>query len=180
MVEAVHETESVQVAVCKTAALIRVTGRGTYRMGPSLDRFSEAALGRGCRLFILDLHRCVGMDSTFIGLLAGLALRMNREGTGELVMLNLGDKVVSLIETLGLSRVFRLYMGDEAGGAPASGPAGVARMAPLDAGSEDRRAIIETMLSAHCALVEASPENLPKFKDVIEYLKTDLDQDGPT
>ena len=30
------------------------------------------------------------------------------------------------------------------------------------------------MLEAHEALVEADPENLTKFKDVLEYLKQDL------
>ena len=32
----------------------------------------------------------------------------------------------------------------------------------------------ETMLEAHEALVEAAPENEARFKDVLEYLKTDL------
>ena len=30
------------------------------------------------------------------------------------------------------------------------------------------------MLEAHEALVEVAPENLTKFKDVLEYLKQDL------
>ncbi len=30
------------------------------------------------------------------------------------------------------------------------------------------------MLEAHEALVEADPDNLTKFKDVLEYLKQDL------
>lgn len=32
----------------------------------------------------------------------------------------------------------------------------------------------ETMLEAHEALVKAEPENLTKFKDVLQYLKQDL------
>jgi hypothetical protein len=36
---------------------------------------------------------------------------------------------------------------------------------------EDRTARAQTMLEAHEALITTAPENLPKFKDVIEYLK---------
>jgi hypothetical protein len=33
-----------------------------------------------------------------------------------------------------------------------------------------------TMLEAHEALCEAAPENVPRFKDVLDYLKQDLHQ----
>ena len=35
------------------------------------------------------------------------------------------------------------------------------------------------MLEAHEALCEAAPENLTRFKDVLEYLKHDLQQESP-
>jgi formiminotetrahydrofolate cyclodeaminase len=34
---------------------------------------------------------------------------------------------------------------------------------------EDRTARAQTMLKAHEALIKTAPENLPKFKDVIQY-----------
>ena len=39
---------------------------------------------------------------------------------------------------------------------------------------EDRTARAQTMLEAHEALIKTAPENLPKFKDVIEYLEEEL------
>ncbi len=39
---------------------------------------------------------------------------------------------------------------------------------------EDRTARAQTMLEAHEALIKAVPENLPKFKDVIQYLEEEL------
>ena len=42
-----------------------------------------------------------------------------------------------------------------------------------DAGKRERA---ETMLEAHEALCEAAPENLSRFKDVLDYLKQDLHQ----
>jgi hypothetical protein len=35
------------------------------------------------------------------------------------------------------------------------------------------------MLDAHEALCEAAPENLFRFKDVLDYLKQDLNQETP-
>jgi hypothetical protein len=39
---------------------------------------------------------------------------------------------------------------------------------------EDRTARAQTMLEAHEALVKTAPENLPKFKDVIQFLEEEL------
>ena len=39
---------------------------------------------------------------------------------------------------------------------------------------EDRTARAQTMLEAHEALIKTAPENLPKFKDVIQYLEEEL------
>ena len=38
----------------------------------------------------------------------------------------------------------------------------------------DRSDQAECMIEAHEALVDADPENLARFKDVLEYLKQDL------
>jgi len=39
---------------------------------------------------------------------------------------------------------------------------------------EDRTGRAQTMLEAHEALIKTAPENLPKFKDVIQYLEEEL------
>ena len=39
---------------------------------------------------------------------------------------------------------------------------------------EDRTARAQTMLEAHEALIKTAPENLPQFKDVIQYLEEEL------
>ena len=46
---------------------------------------------------------------------------------------------------------------------------------PLEAAdSLDRSDQATCMIEAHEALVDADPENLARFKDVLEYLKQDL------
>jgi anti-sigma B factor antagonist len=52
---------------------------------------------------------------------------------------------------------------------------GVVEAAPLDADQAiGRTDQAECMIEAHEALVDADPENLARFKDVLEYLKQDL------
>ena len=46
----------------------------------------------------------------------------------------------------------------------------------LDRADAQKREQAETMLEAHEALCEAAPENVSRFKDVLDYLKQDLHQ----
>ena len=132
-------------------------------------------IDRGCFNHALDMAQCSGLDSTFMGVLAGVALRLSRLETGRMIMLNVSSKISNLVETLGLSYLITPY-------APGTVPEGAdlesvlkADLAELDTPtSEDKRATTLIMLDAHEDLIEAAPANLPKFKDVLAYLRDDL------
>lgn len=66
------------VAVRKHYAMVKVNGRVSFRAGPSLKRFGVSAIERGCTQIVFDMEGCLGMDSTFMGVLAGLAFRVRR------------------------------------------------------------------------------------------------------
>lgn len=168
-------TDSLLVALHEDVALVRVCGRGSFQNGASLKQFGTSVITQGCQLVIFDMVDCTAMDSTFMGVIAGLALRLKRECDGLLVAINLSQKTMSLLTTLGLSRMIETY---EAGSAPDSLQAHLAKivdLSSLDAGDEDNELTLKTMLSAHQDLVKASPENFPKFQDVIEFLHRDLE-----
>ena len=155
--------DSLEVAIQGADAFIRVSGRGSFKQGPALKKFGMAAVERGCRRLVVDLGHCVGMDSTFMGVLAGLALVMRRK-SGSLVLRAASEKNANLIRTLGLSHLVAL----ESVAVPVA-PAGDR----LETAT-DKRTLAETMLTAHEILVTVSAENLPKFKDVLAYLKEDV------
>lgn len=162
------------VAVRKCCAMVKVNGRGTYKAGPSLKRFCTSAISKGCTQIILDMEDCLAMDSTFMGVLAGLALRIQREVNGELAAINLTPKTASLLSTLGLDRLVTCY---QAGKLPKTFKSClVANLAleGLDLGSDEKRLSLETMLEAHQHLAEMTPENSTRFRDVITYLDQDL------
>lgn len=127
-------------------------------------------INRGYREFVVDLRNCPVMDSTFMGTLAGIALRLREIGQGALHVTQLNDRNRDLLRNLGLDQLFAIDL------CGITAPDGVdAKAQSIESGQgPDRAAQAQTMLEAHEALVEASPENLTKFKDVLEYLKQDL------
>jgi hypothetical protein len=107
-----------------------------------------------------------------MGVVAGLALTLQRR-QGEVVMRNLSDRNRTLLETLGLDRLVRI----QTPGAEAPPPA--APLERLDTAA-DKRSTAATMLNAHETLAQATPANRIRFKDVLAFLKEDLDRmDAP-
>lgn len=127
-------------------------------------------LERGCRHFVVDLNGCPVMDSTFMGTLAGIALRLREFGNGSLLVRNANERNADLLQNLGLNNLFEV----ESKGSGLA-PESMVGTAPLEADHPtDRLDQAECMIEAHEALVDADPENLARFKDVLEYLKQDL------
>jgi len=164
----VSTTSSILVGLTNKIVWVRVEGKGSFLNSPGMKDFTKEMINRVHREFVVDLRNCPVMDSTFMGTLAGVALRLRELGQGNLHVVNLNERNQDLLSNLGLDQLFAIDMypvkGSEAATQPLDGtPA-----------SGDRTAQAETMLQAHEALVEADPENLMKFKDVLEYLKQDL------
>ena len=127
-------------------------------------------LERGYRHFVIDLNGCPVMDSTFMGTLAGIALRLREFGTGSLLVRNANERNWDLLQNLGLNNLFAVESkGSEL---TTEDPAGAAPLEPDH--PIDRSDQAECMIAAHEALVDADPENFARFKDVLEYLKQDL------
>src|SRR5262249_18789350 len=114
---------------------------------------------------VVDLDHCPLMDSTFMGTLTGMALRLRELGSGELRVVHLNNRNRDLLTNLGLDQLMSL-------------DATVADHQPaqraLEPDNVDKHTRAETMLEAHEDLVNANPDNRAKFKDVLEYLRQDL------
>lgn len=141
-------------------AWICVLGRGTLSVGPPLREFIQQAERSGIREAVLDLIECDSMDSTFLGLIAGFAMRLRRIG-GRMLAVSPGDRVQRLLRTLGVDRVLEIVsQPPEVSSRQAkmlnASPVGTAR---------------ETLLEAHETLAMMSAENRERFRDVIEFLR---------
>jgi anti-anti-sigma factor len=173
------EIDSLRVAVCGDAAMVRVGGRGSFKMGSSLKGFATAAFEqRGCRRLLFDMEECVTMDSTFMGVIAGLALRLRRAGSGRVALINLSPKTSALLETLGLNRLIDAYGCGDAPQELGECLGRLREMPAMDLKDDGKDKGLERMLTAHEDLVRAAPENSERFRDVIGYLRKDMDSAG--
>jgi len=163
----VSTPSSIQVGVAQGAVWIKVEGKGSFQNSTSLKEFSKEMVARGHRHFIIDLNACPVMDSTFMGTIAGLALKIRTEGTGEIQVVNLNERNHSLLCNLGLDQLLKVE--DSPVAVESAG-----QTCTLTAAATDKLSEAKTMLEAHEAVVAAAPENVAKFKDVLEFLRQDI------
>lgn len=165
--------EQILVAVQSHDALVRVLGRATFKISAALKQFGQSAIEGGCRRFLLDMEDCAGMDSTMMGVLAGLASRVRREG-GEMVMIHLNARTRGLVATLGLDHIVAAFESGQTPDAYQALADAARRMRTLEPVQENKQQTARTMLEAHEQLVQLDPSNQPRFKDVLTYLREDL------
>jgi anti-sigma B factor antagonist len=165
---AVSAQSSILVGCTNKIVWIRVEGKGSFQNSSPLKEFTREMINRGHREFVVDLRNCPVMDSTFMGTLAGVALRLREIGQGHLHVSNLNERNRDLLRNLGLDQLFAMDL------CPLTAPQPVQEHALENQKTGDRANTAQTMIEAHEALVEADPENLTKFKDCLEYLKQDL------
>ena len=165
-----QRSDDLKAAITDHTVLIRVTGRGSFKVAAPLKQFiAKVTSQHSISTVAIDLNDCIGMDSTFMGVLAGLSGRLKKTNQ-TLELINLSEKNAGLLKTLGVDQVLSLHK--DSHGHPLSAPK--AEPLPLDQASAKEMA--ETALQAHEKLVQINDENLPKFKRVIEFLKEDVDR----
>jgi anti-anti-sigma regulatory factor len=165
---------SIQVGVNGEAVWVKVEGKGSFLNSGNLKEFTREMVNRGYREFVVDLEKCVMMDSTFMGTMAGVALRLKELGHGHLHVIHCGERSRNLLTGLGLDQIFSI----QANGTAAP-QCELLHEAANGSAAEKKQETTKQMLDAHEALCQAAPENVSKFKDVLDYLKQDLHHETP-
>ncbi|MBS0656622.1 MAG: STAS domain-containing protein [Verrucomicrobia bacterium] len=158
---------SILVGVAPEAVWVQVRGRGSFQNSSCLKAFATEMIQRGHREFVVDLEECPMMDSTFMGTLTGIALKLKNAGSGEIHVVNSNARNQELMSGLGLDQILRVGDCPQARQLPASTDR-------LVTGDLEKRATNRTMLDAHEALCRADAANVSKFKDVLDFLRQDL------
>jgi len=161
---------SIQVGVSGPTVWVRVEGKGSFLNSGNLKEFAREMLDRGYREFVVDLADCAMMDSTFMGTMASVALRLKELGHGHLHIVHCGNRSQELLSGLGLDQIFDVH----GNGARAPECEALERTHKDQSPAAQKKEQAETMLEAHEALCEAAPENLLRFKDVLDFLRQDL------
>jgi anti-anti-sigma regulatory factor len=158
--------EKIQVAVQDGVGYARVLGRGSFKISASLKEFGATLLLDGHNRLIIDLRECIGMDPTFMGMLAGLSQRFRKDHNGSIAMTHVSPKIHGLMSTLGLIRMVEIVT--EAAPMPDAGLRDLAHT------PQSALESAQTMLEAHEKLVEIKDDNRLRFQDVLDYLREDI------
>jgi anti-sigma B factor antagonist len=167
---------SIQVGVSGPTVWVKVEGKGSFLNSGNLKEFAREMLDRGYREFVVDLADCAMMDSTFMGTMASVALRLKELGHGHLHIVHCGNRSQELLSGLGLDQIFDIRVN----GASPPDCGALEQAAAVQSPADRKKEQTETMLEAHEALCEAAPENILRFKDVLDFLRQDLHHETPS
>lgn len=92
----------ITVGIFEGFSWIRCEGKGSFINSTLVKSFGEERIKRGETLLVVDLGGCTGMDSTFMGILAGLARRIGRAPAGGSIQIaDVGERNRRSLEDLG-------------------------------------------------------------------------------
>jgi anti-sigma B factor antagonist len=150
----------------------RVVGRGTFQNCQPFRRFALEKIDQGEEEFVIDLGRCLNMDSTFLGVLAVIGLRLRQSGpTAGIHLVNVNPRNLDMLQTLGLDRLFLIN---------SDAPTPLADSdyyQLLDTDTTqlkqrlDKRETVDLMIEAHDNLARVDARNTPRFKELARILR---------
>ncbi len=153
----------------KNFASVRVVGRANFACSPGFQGAVEELIADHPSRLVLDLEQCQLMDSTFLGVLAGGAVKFHQSApdANAIELSNANARVTGLIQSLGVSNLFIERTG------PLELPPDVrARRVPFQSATKIQ--LKETSLAAHEQLMQISEANKEKFAELTRTLKEDL------
>ena len=159
------------VMVGEQLTCIRIIGRANFTSSVDFKTLVDELRQKGCNCLVLDLSECVLMDSTFLGVLAGLGLKLT-SGAGDSVrhgveLFNPSPRITELFETLGVMHLFKITQGPFT-------PAAPTQTLEHTPASPTKADVTRTSLEAHETLMALSPANAARFKDVTQFLAEGL------
>jgi anti-anti-sigma factor len=150
--------------------LVRIEGRANFQNGGCLRDFITEMQRQGKKRFVVDFAHCTSMDSTFLGLLAGVALDLRKNGSaGSMALMRVGPRNLELVRNLGLHRLLTVE------GVELPAEAGQ-RVESLECSDRSELENARIALEAHENLVAADERNRTKFQDVLVFLKTRVEK----
>jgi anti-sigma B factor antagonist len=165
-----NESANLSVWVGDQLICIRIAGRASFQCSVDFKTLVNTLRQKGHSRFVLDLASCQLMDSTFLGVMAGLGLKfqeVNGEKPATIELWNPSPRISDLLENLGIGHLFKVVRGD------LPELEGLRQVDPV-ACDVDRKETTRTCLEAHRTLMEVNPANVGKFKDVARFLEEDL------
>jgi anti-sigma B factor antagonist len=163
---------TLSVCVREHIACVRIAGRANFTSSVDFKHLMQQLQEDGCDEIVLDLRECRLMDSTFLGVLAGVGGRCEEaRANGKKCLVELfqpSDKVTELLDNLGVLNLFTIITE-----APP-----FECFKPVQEGHATKTELNRTCLEAHQRLMQTNPENERRFKDATQFFEKNLRDDG--
>lgn len=150
---------------------IRCEGKGSFLNSPTLKDWCEREIENGANCIVVDLQACKGMDSTFMGTMAGLAMKLMKLPEGKLQVADPGERTRKSLEDLGLDVLMQIDPADACWRSLSNDIR--SRLATCEASQEKLSQGVH-VLDAHKKLCEADARNTQKFGTVLDYLEAEV------
>lgn len=174
-----NDDNSILVGWVQDVFWVRVENKGSVRNSGPLALCFDAMLRKGMSHCVVDLENCPTVDSTFIGTLSGMQKKLRKVNpAGEVHVIHLNSRCEQLFEDLGM----KYFLTVDTLGARWEEESKLVRRSltrlenEADINGLDRKERIGMILQAHEDLAEANPDNVPRFQDVIGYLRNELEE----
>jgi anti-anti-sigma factor len=166
---AATQTGFYEVAGGERAVYVRVHGLASMVNCLCLRAFIEEMLATGHNFVVVDLGGCSGMDSTFMGVLAGVAT-YEREGKNpSLAVVNVSEPILRLLKNVGLTEL--IFVEPE----PITPPDLQFVRLEEPRGDSGRMALVR---AAHENLMKLSERNEEIFRPLVAALEMEMKQRG--
>lgn len=139
------------------AVMVRIRGRASYLNCQPVSEFLNKMVANGKIRYCFFFDDCTGIDSTFLGILAGLAIDV-RKKNGVCMLLGLNSRQLDIVKTLGLDHIVQIVSNSNS-------IAG--KWENLTEEVCANKSLIE---EAHRTLCELNDANRVKFQDVVRFL----------
>lgn len=166
----------ISVGVFDGFSWIRCEGKGSFLNSPLVKTFGDERIAAGERCLTVDLGGCTGMDSTFMGTLAGMASRLSSQvGGGRLQIADAGARNTRSLEDLGLDFLMEIDPPEAKWRSDIEQiRTQLASPQSLAAPGQVQRAL--HVLEAHQILSAANEKNAQVFSTVVTLLESELNE----
>ena len=146
---------------------IKVIGRANFEYAPPIRELMHSIDKDKLNEMHIDLDRCTGMDSTFMGVLTMVALKA-QSSKAKIMICNASDANKHLLSSLGIAALFEFIDLD------------IDEKCQCWVGASKRNdnklETAEIVFKAHDTLMKADEGNIKKFEKVVEYARQDLEK----
>lgn len=150
---------------------IKLIGNSTMRNSKTLEEYLNKILTGEKKDIILDFEECNYMDSTMLGLIAKIALKIKKIWQQEIIAINLDNSILMSIKSTGIDKLLNLI---EKNVINKKDSEELEELENKDFDSKEEKT--QHILESHKTLVNLNEENKLIFQNVVNLLEKEMEK----